>query len=91
MSPGKGEFAFISVFGRRSTQTDLELAVQGIGRLKREQRKSCLPLTGTTCRGHVSYASATPVAYLVCLKPWDSPCIFSTSQALMFPGQQTQF
>lgn len=56
MRPGKGEIAFISVFGKRSTQTDLELAVQGIGRLKREQRKSCLPLTGTTCRGHVSYA-----------------------------------
>lgn len=54
MRPGKVEIAFMSVFGRRSTQTDSELAIQGIAWLKSKQRKSCLPLMWTSCKGHAS-------------------------------------
>lgn len=70
------------MFGRRSTQTDLELTMHGVMQLKREQRK---PLHELHAKGILA------IAYLVCLKPPESQFIFSASQALMFPGQQTQF
>lgn len=54
MRPGKVEIAFMSVFGRRSTQTDSELAIQGIAWLKSKQRKSCVLLIWTSCKGHAS-------------------------------------
>lgn len=85
MRPGKVEIAFMSVFGRRSTQTESELVIQGITWLKSKQESRVFYLCELHAKGMLA------VAYLVCLKPRDSQFIFSTSQALMFPGQQTQF